>query len=267
MEFIQALILGIVQGLSEWLPVSSQGMTSLVMVNFFNRTLADAITYALWLHVGTLAAAILYFWSDVKSLWRSLPTLVMKKADAHTSLLRFLAVTTIVSLVLGGILYFFVLDKLQVTGVLANAIIGVFLLITGVVQVAKRAPTKEKKSLPLVDALITGVGQALAAFPGISRSGTTTAILLFRKFSAKEALRLSFLMSIPLTFVAMLVLLFENGAFFFSFSSLAALLMSFLVGILTIKYFMKLAEKISFGYFALFFAIVLLVSSALSFFI
>ena len=267
MDLVQAIVLGIIQGVAEWLPISSEGMTSLVLINGFGQTLASSLVIALWLHLGTMAAAIIYFWKDIKQLWSALPAFFRQERSEDVSLLWFLLIATGVSLALGGFFYFFVVDKLQISGVWANAIIGVLLLITGIVQLTKRVHQKNKQSLQVMDSVLSGLGQGVAVFPGISRSGTTTAILLFRKFSGEQALRLSFLMSIPVTFVTIIVLAMSGGQVLFSFASLVALLCSFIIGFLTMKYFIRLAKRVSFGYFALIFGVLVLLASLVAYFI
>jgi len=73
MSFLESIVLGIIQGITEWLPISSEGISSLVMIQFFGKTLSEAIFYSLWLHLGTLLAAVLYFWQDVKKIVKTLP--------------------------------------------------------------------------------------------------------------------------------------------------------------------------------------------------
>ena len=65
LTFIEAVILGIVQGISEWLPISSEGMTSLIMINFFGKSLAEALPMSIWLHVGTMFAACVFLRKDL----------------------------------------------------------------------------------------------------------------------------------------------------------------------------------------------------------
>ena len=74
-SFVQGLVLGIVQGITEWLPVSSEGINTLIQSHFFKEPLAEAIRMSLWLHAGTLIAAVLYFRKDITKLLRHLPQL------------------------------------------------------------------------------------------------------------------------------------------------------------------------------------------------
>jgi undecaprenyl-diphosphatase len=73
MDFVQAIVLAVIQGLTEWLPISSEGMSALVMINFFGKSLTEAVFLSAWLHTGTLLAAVVYFRSDIKAMIRNLP--------------------------------------------------------------------------------------------------------------------------------------------------------------------------------------------------
>jgi undecaprenyl-diphosphatase len=147
------------------------------------------------------------------------------------------------------------------TGFVAG-IIGAFLIITGLVQLKKpESVFKTKNDLKMVDALVAGCLQGLSVLPGFSRSGLTVAGLLFRKFKETEALRLSFLMSLPAVLGGNIIL---NLAGFnnieFNFTSFAALAASFITGILTIGLLLKISRKINFGWFAIGFGVLTLIS-------
>ena len=97
-----------------------------------------------------------------------------------------------------------------------------------------------------MDSFLLGVVQALAIFPGLSRSGLTIATFLFRRYEGKVALELSFLLSIPLVAIGTILLL-VTGKFTLDFSTLMAALSAFVVGLVTINALMKLAERVRFG--------------------
>ena len=110
------------------------------------------------------------------------------------------------------------------------------------------------------DALFAGVLQGIAVLPGLSRSGLTVAALLFRKIKETDALKLSFLMSLPVVLGGNIVLNFLDDGIEFNTSSLVALGASFVVGLLTIKYLLKISQKINFGWFAIGFGVLTLIS-------
>ena len=138
---IEVIILGAIQGIAEWLPVSSEGMVVLVQTVFFDEANFSAlVSFAIWLHVGTFFAALVYFWKDVVRLVRGL--FCYKKSRKETqSLLRFLIISTLIS---GGI-GFALLKGLEglLEGIGAQVfwivmLVGVSLLITGYLQLTKK---------------------------------------------------------------------------------------------------------------------------------
>jgi undecaprenyl-diphosphatase len=241
---IQAIILGIVQGFAEWLPISSEGMNSLILVNFFDMTLAEAVPYAIWLHLGTLLAATIYFRKDILEILKGL-----RKHKITPDTTNFLIVATLFTGIIGGLLYAFGIAKLDINGAIATALIGILLIITGIMQKTAKKTNLNKK-VTWTDAVITGIAQGFAVLPGISRSGTTYSVLLLRKYEANQALRLSFLMSIPAVAAATAGLVLLEGIFF-SAGSVLAIGISFVVGYLTIGILLKAARKIDFSWFCI----------------
>ena len=140
-----------------------------------------------------------------------------------------------------------------------NLFVGFLLLITGILQLKKnKIALRNFLNINFVDSFILGIVQAFSVLPGLSRSGLTVSTLLLRKFNDEESLKLSFLMSLPIVFFGNLFLNFRS--FYFSPEILWGVLFAFLFGILTIHYFLKLAKKINFGYFALVFGVLMVAS-------
>ena len=268
MTFLQGFVLGTIQGVTEWLPISSQGITSLILVNAFHLPLSEAVFLSIWLHLGTMLAAVCYFWRDIVSLVKYLPVYIQDirhgKTSSQGDLTTFLLIATLVSGAIGGPLLLLGLDRLELSDSIATAIIGVFLIVTGVVQkysLGKR--NQADKSPGMKDSLLVGVVQAFSALPGLSRSGLTISVLLFRRYRADQALKLSFLLSIPLVFVAEIGLLFM-GELDFSPASFAGILGSFLLGLITIRGLMKFAFRVPFWGFCVFLGLLSLVPWLLS---
>ena len=138
LTILQQLILGIIQGITEWLPVSSSGVITLVMTNFFNITdFGFLLQSALLLHLGTFFAALVYFRKDVYNLIKSLFRYKYSD-DATKKTLKFLIISTIISgviglLILKGLITFE--NYLEITGKTITLIVGILLLFTGIVQI------------------------------------------------------------------------------------------------------------------------------------
>ncbi|MCD6496009.1 MAG: undecaprenyl-diphosphate phosphatase [Candidatus Aenigmarchaeota archaeon] len=254
MQFIEAFVLAVVQGLTEWLPVSSEGVSSLVMINFFGRSLNEAIYLSVWLHTGTLLAATLYFRKDMACMLRNLPAYIRNPNDKedYSGLTRFLLVSTFTTAVIAAPLVVFFVDALNFSGGAAMAFIGALLIITGLLQMLTKAGSVVSDSPRFSDALFSGAAQAFSVFPGLSRSGLTVSALLLRKHDPEYALKLSFLMSIPAVFVAEVGLAATGRIFIFDSFALLAVLISFAVGFLTLGSLLRIAQKINFGYFCIF---------------
>jgi undecaprenyl-diphosphatase len=251
---IEQIVLGIVQGVAEWLPVSSSGLLVLVQTQLFGQAgLAEMIKLALFLHLGTFLAALIYFRKDILNLFR----------QKESQLRNFLIVSTLVSGGLGFLLLQLIADlesMTKLTGSLITAIVGIFLIITGVLQI--KTDGKGKKvfnDLNYLDAGIFGVVQGLAVLPGFSRSGLTIAVLLLRGVDKITALKASFLAGLPIIFAGNILL--NINKFSLDNGYLIGMAAAFIFGILTIHGFLKLAKKINFGYFVTAFGVITLISS------
>lgn len=251
MDLTDAIILGIIQGFFEWLPVSSEGMTSLYLT-MNNHSLKEAIPISIWLHTGTLLAATLYFRKDLKAILKNIPTYLKKSSkktetDATTT---FLIISTITTGIIGFPILLYSLDKLDFKGTEATAFIGILLILTGLLQRKTEKKEKKEKNITIKDSILIGILQGFSAMPGLSRSGLTTSGLLLRKYDSKKALRLSFLMSIPTIFIAEIGLnLMEIITI--DTNSIIAITISFITGYMTIGILINFAQKISFSRFCI----------------
>lgn len=247
--------MGAVQGIAEWLPVSSKGIVTLILMNVFGEGFKEAFFIAIWLHIGTLLAAVFYFRRELWELIKYLPAYIRDirrpGATEQGRLITFLITGTAVTAAIGGPLILFSLDNLQVGSTMLTAIIGLFLIITGLVQrFAIKSKSIVDKPLQIRDALWVGLAQALSAFPGFSRSGMSVSALLFLRYSTGQALRLCFLLSIPTILAAEVGLGIIRGVSI-NEASLAALLSAAVFGFLTIKALMKVALVIPFWIFCI----------------
>jgi undecaprenyl-diphosphatase len=262
LTIIQQLIIGTIQGITEWLPLSSSGIIILIMSNLFGITEIDKLIHTLlFLHLGTFFAALIYFRKEVIQLFTTL--FKYKYQDEFSKkTLKFLIISTLITSFLGLlILKILILEKFEFTGKTITFLVGILLLFTGIIQIKiKKRGLKRERSLENKDGILLGIAQSFASFPGISRSGITISILLLRKFDDTTALRLSFLMSLPIILFGNIFLNFNEFIKIFSGTAIYGLLASFVFGLLTISGLMKFSRKINFGWFVLIFALLMIAS-------
>ena len=265
MDFIQAILMGIVQGLSEFLPVSSSA--HLVFTSNFYKVFKgieivqqsnEEVFFDIMVHLGTLVAVLIFFRKDIAeicvAMWNAIKTRDWSEHKAKLGL--YIILGTIVTLVLAVPLNV-VAEKL----VFCPQIVGGLLFITGLVLFASEYMSKKfevkKTTVDLKSSILIGIAQGLAALPGFSRSGWTIASGLFSGLDRATAARYSFLLSIPIILGASMVYpiikidLHEALAFNWH-AIIAGTLVSGIVGYLCIKYFMKFVSKFSlkiFGYY------------------
>lgn len=205
-----AVLLGIVQGATEFLPISSTAHLTLSgkLLGLINPEHPEAWTaFIAVMQLGTLVAVVVYFWRDIVAmtgaLWRDLrahgPVLGAYSNDSRLALN--IAVGTIPVVIIGVAFKDIIEGALtKTTAVLAASLIGLALLL----WLAERASrhTRSIADLTWIDALVIGAAQALALIPGSSRSGTTLTAGLFLGFRRDDAARFSFLLSIPAVFAS-----------------------------------------------------------------
>lgn len=201
-DLVVALLAGVIQGVVEWLPVSSEAAVTLLLAGL-GFTPAAAVRLALFLHVGTALAATAYYRSEITGLLYQVPDWRPGRVfDPGAADLSFLALATLVSAAVGFGAYRLLLDvATELSGGAFVALIGVLLIATGAIQrVATVGVVDPGRSPAPLDALLVGGLQGLAVLPGVSRSGVTTSALLLRGYDGEASFRLSFLLSIPAAF-------------------------------------------------------------------
>jgi len=255
MDIIQAIILGIVQGLTEFLPVSSSAhlvlVPQLIGVTYANP--AQAVAFDTLLHLGTLVAVIAYFWREIIKIIIGLISSIVDifkgkfktglKEDSSKRLAWLLVVGTIPA-GLAGIL----LEKQFEALFNSFGAVGFFLIITGLLLWgAERVGGGEKKikDISFKNALAIGIFQAIAIAPGISRSGSTIAAGLFSGLERELAARYSFLLAIPAIAGAAAVQLKDIGAGFEANTGvlIAGFLSALIVGFLAIGLLLKIIRE------------------------
>ncbi|MFH1523169.1 MAG: undecaprenyl-diphosphate phosphatase [Patescibacteria group bacterium] len=261
----ESIILGVIQGIAEWLPVSSEGLTLLIKTNFFSNggSVQDIIGLALWLHLGTFLAALIYFRKDVFKLIKALYNFKQASKEEQNTF-SFLITATLISGFLGFILLSTLTCLESFLSYTTKAMIftiGILLLVTAYLQLKTKGKggLKNINDLKKKDGIILGIVQGFATLPGLSRSGLTVSALLLRKFDDQIALKLSFLMSLPIVLGGNIILNLDK--FSLSATSLISLSASFIFGFLTIGILIKVARKVNFGWFVLGFGILMIITS------
>jgi len=236
-SLIESIIIGILQGLLEWLPVSSEGNLVIVLVGVFGLSAEETLSTVIFLHIGTGLAALVYFRKEVYDI------LIGRTADQVDLRLKLFIITLLTGLV-GFPIYMWLNISLAI-GEILLALTGIALIITGLLQrqAAQQKQTGSELTWPI--SIILGAAQGLAIIPGLSRSGLTTSIMLFKNFTGEEAFRISFLMSIPASFAAAFGMMLVDGFTPDPYAALSALIAA-IVGYLVIDALLKLARRISF---------------------
>jgi undecaprenyl-diphosphatase len=242
---IEPIVLGIIQGITEWIPVSSKGSVSLAGSLLFGRNLADAFLFALWLHIGTAIAAIVYFRKRLTAILMEF----LRKPFPLPPMAQFLLVSTLVTGIVGFPALLLFEETSASMGYAGSGVIGGFMLITGLLQLRQKAVgVRTSADIRPADGVLAGLAQACASVPGLSRSGATIALLLARGFDRREALALSFLMSVPVTLGAALYGGVKSGAGVTT-EGVVGGAAAFVIGLATMRGLLAVAGRVNFGAF------------------
>lgn len=271
MHFLQAILMGIVQGLSEFLPISSSA--HLVFTSNFYKVFQgleitqgsnQEIFLDIMLHLGTLVAVFIFFRQDIFAIIRALFAGVKTKnySSQDFKIGVYIILGTIITVLIA-----YPLSPLAEKLVFKPELVGIILIITGIILLASEYFSKkhpDKKHITLKNSIIIAIAQGLAALPGFSRSGLTIAAGLFSGIGRTTAAKYSFLLSIPIIIGASLfyplleIDLREIVDYNWS-AIITGTIVSGITGYLCIKYFMKFLSKFSlavFGYYCLIMGIV-----------
>ena len=246
MSVLNALILGITQGLTEFLPISSSG--HLIIVPYLLKYRAQLLVFDTTLHLGTAAALIVYFWKDLYAIFLGFVQ------DFVAKLFKFSQYSpqgkTALKIILGSIPagligYFF--EDFFVTGFRQMLTVGVFLMLGSVLMLfAELFSKRDREALTLPQGILVGLFQALALFPGVSRSGATISGGMFLGLKRKDAAKFSFLLSVPIVVVAGVFKIFSSTSLLEEISNsslLVGFIASFLTGIVAIKFLLNFLQN------------------------
>jgi len=243
----EAILLGFVQGVTEWLPVSSEGVITAVHAFAFDNPVSDSVAFALWLHLGTVFSVLVALRSEIIDVVGD----TLRSPMKPTRMAIYLVAATLVSGVVGFPLLLGIDELSGSIGAVAMGAVGVLMLVTGGLQLrGKGSGTRTREDVTVLDAVITGIAQGFAALPGLSRSGLTVSALLARQVDRREALVLSFLLSVPASLGAGLYAAIDSEIYTSS-SAIVAVLVAAVVGFVTIRALMNVAERVNFGLFVI----------------
>ncbi|UCC19546.1 MAG: undecaprenyl-diphosphate phosphatase [Promethearchaeota archaeon] len=268
---IEYIIIAILQGLFEWLPISSSGQTMIVSINLFGISTEEAYSLALWLHLGTTLAVLLKFRTDFVKIFKSFIPKTYLSDEIDIRKRNWLIYATLGTGITAIPLYF--IFRVIISGVftpvqgdLITLIVSGLLIITGIILLktrkiyGKNTIEEVPKDFIQKDSFLSGLLQGVSILPGISRSGITVSTILLEKYNQENALKLSFLMSVPAAVGSIIAdIIFGKGSIFGTINPIIILiitLISFIVGYLTIEFLVRIAQKISFGYFCIIYGVV-----------
>lgn len=260
MTFLSSFLLGLVQGIAEFLPISSSGHLAIAQ-NLLGMSDAGTVPefFDVLLHLGTLVAVFVAYWVDIKDMvlefFRGAGDLIHHSTPNPVPPARRL----ILLIILGTLPLFVVLPVKDAVQSLSNSMvfIGAALIVTGVLLFVSdrvKKGRKNERTATWLDVLIVGIGQAIATMPGISRSGMTITTGCFVGFERKFAVRFSFLLSIPAVLGANILSLADAAKAGINWAEvpvyLVGVVTAAVVGYLCIRLLRFIADRGKFGAFA-----------------
>jgi undecaprenyl-diphosphatase len=240
MDIFQAIILGIVQGITEWLPVSSSGHLVLAQTLL---GITQPLIFDIMLHIGSLLVVFVFFWKEIKELILG----VIKFEKEQLNLLLFIILATIPIALIGYFLKDFVDAAFH--SLLA---VGIGLIFTALLLFLSKYPKKKEGKLTWFKSLIIGLFQGIAILPGVSRSGSTISSGMFLGIKKENVARFSFLIFIPAILGAAVLELGSFGAVDNITAMIIGTIVSAVVGFFSLKLLMNIIKKDKFSWFSLY---------------
>ncbi len=249
MNYIDAIILGIIQGLTEFLPVSSSGHLELAKAILGDQKVPqESLTFTVVLHFATALSTIVIFWREILQIVRGL--FQFKKNEEFEFSVKI--IVSMIPAVLVGLLFEEQLEEFFTGNVL---LVGFMLLITGLLLLLADKAKNTDKPVSYLNALIIGLSQAIAMLPGISRSGATISTSVLLGVDRTKAARFSFLMVVPLIF-GKVAKDFTDGVISFGDENFLVMAVGFLAafvsGLLACKWMIALVQKSKLYYFSIY---------------
>ena len=245
MSNLEIIILGIIQGITEFLPISSSG--HLVIAQYILGVKSPGNTLEVLFHFGTLMSVVYVFFQDVKQIFLTMN-------EKNNRLFIFCMIIATLPAVFAGLFlkeYFLkIFDNVH--------LVGFALCLTGFLLLLSKRFRNNQKKITFSTSILVGIAQAIAIIPGISRSGSTISMCMYLGIPPKEAARFSFLLSIPVIFGASILgfLEIESVKTFNNLTLALAIITSFVTGVLALKILLKILEAGKFHFFGIYCLIV-----------
>jgi len=263
---IWQIIIALIQGLVEWLPISSEGQIVFYISNFTSLDPNEALSLAVWLHLGTSLAVIVRYpriFFDLLSL-------------KDKVLLKRLILATFGTVITAIPLYIFIKNSISLfQGMLLNIFVGGLLLVTALVlyfptrQTVDGGNELETRDVTDKEALLTGLIQGSAVLPGLSRSGVTVSSLLMQRVDKETALRFSFLMSVPAVLGILILEVITGSTIPAGVTIIDMVIIEtivFIVGLASMEFLLRLARTVSFWKLCLVLAVIAIILGIPAFF-
>ncbi|MQG18935.1 MAG: undecaprenyl-diphosphate phosphatase [SAR202 cluster bacterium] len=232
-----AIVLGVVQGIFEWLPVSSHLVIN-HSISLLGKSFLDYdLGYGFWLHLGTMLSVVTLL---RKNLIVDFRKIVIDQNESFINIFKLFLISTGISLFFGSI--FFLILRIQLINWVGIVVMGVFGLLLFAEGLSKRRNFRRISGFNLWDSLLVGFFQGLAVVPGVSRSGLAMSILVKRKLNIHHCFLLNCYLNIPLS-LASVIYMGISGRILVSYDSIISLISSFFVGLICLSIIFKTFEK------------------------
>ncbi|NYZ78522.1 hypothetical protein H0N99_00050 [Candidatus Micrarchaeota archaeon] len=266
MDFLTIILLGLTQGITEWIPISSKTQDAVVYAFLTGLRPQDIpLPMLLYLHIGTVIAATIYFRKEIMEL---INKFLNKPFDlrAHSrGEIGFLFTSLLFTGIIGLPLLFLekeLFPKLDAS--LLFTVMGVGLLLTGFLLLMQKGAKERKiRDSNWADGVLTGILQGFSILPGISRAGTSTTALIWRGFDSESSFHLSFLLSIPTVILAEFVLYVGGLSSFPLYDGILLALFSFIFGYLVLDIILRIVKKVNMAYVAFALGVIIIAAGLL----
>lgn len=254
MDLFSIIVLGLVQGTTEWIPISSKTQVTLVYLQFLGGSPSLVISVLLYAHLGTLFAASIYFRKEIQKIFEIILSNSLNYRTYTNGKTGFLITALFFTGLVGlPILYVekTILPNLDGTSIFL--LMGIGLILTGLLLLSqKKLQLRRLESVDWKDGIFTGLLQGLSTLPGVSRAGITSTALIWRSFDSESAFHLSFLLSIPSVVMAEIVFyLGSQTRNLPTIDGLSLALSSFVFGYLSLDIILYFVKRVNVAYLAM----------------